>query len=68
MSDISIQDVQRQLAAMKEQLTRLEGSTILLSTTQVQRVDAVSDDATTDEVRTAVQQIARALRTLGLGG
>jgi hypothetical protein len=59
--------IDARLQQLEERLDRLEGSTILLNTTQVQAVDAVEDDASTAEVRTAVQQIARALRTLGLG-
>lgn len=59
--------VEERLRQIEERLERLEGSTILLNTTQVQPVDEVEDDASTADVRTAVQQIARALRTLGLG-
>lgn len=60
-------DIEERFRLIEERLDRLEGSTILLNTTQVQAVDEVEDDASTAEVRTAVQQITRALRTLGLG-
>lgn len=59
--------IDERLQRIEQRLQRLEGTTIPLATTQVQAISDVSDTATTDEVRTSVQQIARALRTLRLG-
>ena len=65
--EVAVKDLRDQVAAIQRRLDRLEGSSFLMHTTQVQAISDVDDAATAAEVRTSVQQIARALRTLGLG-
>lgn len=65
--DVAIQDVRDQLVAIQRRLDRLEGSNFLLYTTQVQAIRDVSDSADAATVRAGLQQVVRALRTLGLG-
>lgn len=65
--EVAVKDLRDQLTAIQRRLDRIEGSMIFLHTTQVQKVGAVSDTASAAEVRTAAQQLANALRTLGIG-
>lgn len=66
--EIVLNDLRDQVAAMQRRLDRLEGSSFLMHTTQVQPISAVSDSADAATVRAGLQQVIRALRTFGLGG